>query len=204
MSANNIFNNTTFVTKSLTQICPQCGGNCTLTRDGFFIISKCEHNHILKNSIVEFEKSQSNQRTLEEIFCDFCSTKTTYNNLFYCIQCKKKLCESCKEHHKYSKNNNLIHDIIEYNNKKYYCQEHDDLCSDYCSKCKKDICLQCYKAHKLHEIEEYNLNTKKIMTNLNESKRLYVKMTFGGALGQKDKSPRQQKNSWIHYLQLYR
>ena len=177
MSANNLFhNNTTFVSKSVTQVCPKCGGNCSLTKDGFFIISKCEHNHILKNSIVEFEKGQFIKGSLEEIFCGLCSKKTAYNNLFYCIQCQKKLCESCKEHHMYSKIDNCIHDIIEYNNKKYYCQEHDELCLAYCSKCKKDICLQCYKAHKLHEIEEFDLNTKKIKTSLKEYKRLYEKV----------------------------
>ena len=115
MSANNLFhNNTTFVSKSVTQVCPKCGGNCSLTKDGFFIISKCEHNHILKNSIVEFEKGQFIKGSLKKIFCDLCSKKTAYNNLFYCIQCQKKLCESCKEHHMYSKIDNCIHDIIEY------------------------------------------------------------------------------------------
>lgn len=177
MSANNLFhNNTTFVSKSVTQVCPGCGGNCSLAKDGFFIISKCEHNHILKNSIVEFEKGQFIKGSLEEIFCDLCSIKATYNNLFYCIQCQKKLCESCKEHHMYSKIDNYVHDIIEYNNKKYYCQEHDELFLAYCSKCKKDICLQCFKAHKFHEFEEFNLNTKKIKTNLKEFKKLYEKV----------------------------
>ena len=180
MSANNLNNNIiTQKVKSLTQICPKCGGKCNLKNDGFFIISECEFNHKLKYSIKEFEKSQIIPVPVEEIFCDICLIKELDNTFSYCIQCEKKLCKSCKEHHIFPKKHSS-HKTIDYNlyitKKKYSCKEHNESYISYCSDCKKNLCSQCSTVHDNHNIIDFNLNMKGIKRNLDKCKLLKEKL----------------------------
>ena len=172
-------NNLAKEVKSLAQICPKCGGNCNLNNDGFFIISECENNHKLKCSIKEFEKKQIIRVSVNKIFCDICSVEEKDNIFYYCLQCGKKLCKSCKDHHIFS-DKNCSKKIIEYikfiRNNKYCCQEHNELFLDYCSDCKKDICSQCLNAHNSHKVNEYNLNMKEIKAKLDKNSSLREKV----------------------------
>ena len=177
MSTNKFLNNTlTQEVKSLTQICPKCGENCTITNDGFFIKSECEYNHKLKCSIKEFEKSQIIKRN--KIICKFCSVEDKDNTFCYCLQCNIKLCKSCKDHHILEKNcSKKIIDYIKFiRNNKYCCMEHNELFTDYCSDCKKDICCQCLSAHNSHSIIEFNLNKKEIKAKLDKIEKLKEKV----------------------------
>ena len=177
MSANKFLNNTlTQEVKSLAQICPKCGGNCSITNDGFFIKSECEYNHKIKCSIKEFEKSQIIKKN--KIICKFCSVEDKDNTFCYCLQCNIKLCKSCKDHHILEKNcSKKIIDYIKFiRNNKYCCMEHNELFTDYCSNCKKDICCQCLSAHNSHSIIEFNLNKKEIKAKLDKIEKLKEKV----------------------------
>ena len=172
-------NNLTQEVKSFVQICPKCGGNCNLTNDGFFVISECENNHKLKCSIKEFEKNQIIRLPINKINCDICSVEDKDDTFFYCLQCDKKLCKSCKDHHIFSDKicSKKIIEYIKYiRNKKYCCQEHNELFFDYCIDCKKDICCQCYIDHNSHKVIEFNLNKKEIKAKLDKNQSLILKV----------------------------
>ena len=75
--------------------------------------------------------------------CNFCNKYTSNNNsIYYCYQCKKKICPECKETH--AKEHNLIN-ISEYNIK---CQIHyDKKYLYYCYNCSSNLCEECNLKH---------------------------------------------------------
>ena len=59
------------------------------------------------------------------------------------------LCPLCKSIH------DKTHTIINYDNKDYICNKHNETLVQYCNNCNIDICLSCYNEHKNHEIISY-------------------------------------------------
>ena len=56
--------------------------------------------------------------------------------------------------------------IIEYDQKNYICDLHNEAFNSYCKDCKKDICLMCEGEHNDHNIIYYG----KIMQNIKNLK----------------------------------
>jgi hypothetical protein len=90
--------------------------------------------------------------------------------LYFCKDCKKKLCESCKDGHlkrgKTIHNENSIISTKENDLKSYYCQDHTNEISKYlCLKCEKFICVECIfsKAHDNHDRVKINESNEKIL-----------------------------------------
>ena len=125
-------------------ICPKCGECCLIKLEDYLItLNECKNNHISNNlSLDDFEKSQ--KIDLAKIKCDNCNKNrsTVFQNKFYkCLSCKKNLCPLCKEKHCKE------HDIIEYINKNYICNFHNEIFSSYCNKCKENLCMTCESEH---------------------------------------------------------
>ena len=105
-----------------------------------------------------------------KIICDKCKDNNkgiTHNNTFYiCFTCHMNLCPLCLLNH------DKKHDIIDYEQKNYLCEIHNENFNSYCKKCKKNLCIQCENSHFNHDIIQYS----KILPNkgdkLDEIKQL--------------------------------
>ena len=107
----------------------------------------CKNKHRIENILLnEFEETQNIDRL--NIICDICKKNNksiSYNNIFYkCITCNKNICPLCKSNH----NNNHI--IINYDDKDYICNKHNEKYISYCENCNENLCILC-DGHKEHK-----------------------------------------------------
>ena len=83
-----------------------------------------------------------------KIICDECKninkSKTYDNSFFICNTCNKNICPLCKSYH------DKKHNIIDYEEKYFRCNIHNELYSSYCNNCNKNICALCEKEHNNH------------------------------------------------------
>ena len=153
-------------------ICPKCKGSAILDeKDYKLIIYGCENEHITNNILInEFNKYQ--ELDYSKMICYICNKNNrnnTYNNEFYkCDICKINICPICKSKH----DNN--HKIINYNEKEYKCNIHNEYYYSYCKECKKNICMICENNHNEHEIIYYGkliIEENKIKEKMEEIKK---------------------------------
>jgi len=137
--------------KSSQSICPKCLEIAILDIQNYQIQLTCRKGHINSLKIYDFENSQKIDES--KIICDICKTNdkaNSYKNVFYrCNNCKKNLCTLCKSNHDKS------HNVINYDDKIYTCEEHSESYNSYCKSCTKNLCTECVKFHKSHEILNY-------------------------------------------------
>ena len=108
---------------------------------------ECKNGHNIKNILLnEFEETQ--KINMSDIQCNICKNNNksiSYNNIFYkCLTCNNNICPLCKCNH--DKN----HIIINYDEKYYICNEHNEKYISYCKDCNKNICKSC-DGHKNHK-----------------------------------------------------
>ena len=143
----------TNIKKSNDIICPTCKEICKYEIKNYRVkLYDCKNGHIMENiKFNEFENKQGID--ISQIVCDKCknnSKSNTFNNEFYiCYECKMNLCPLCKSIHDKS------HSIINYDNKNYICNQHNETFVKYCEDCKIDLCLSCLNEHKNHELISY-------------------------------------------------
>jgi hypothetical protein len=131
-------------------ICPICKENCLLCFNSFKInFYDCKNNHKTNNILLnKYEHLQ--QIDMSKIICDICKSNNisnTVNNEFYiCNTCNKKICPLCKSEH------DKEHKIINYKDKNYFCNKHNEIFIKYCKTCKEDICKECESNHNEHYI----------------------------------------------------
>ena len=129
-------------------ICPTCKEDILIDIDEFKInFYDCKNNHYIDNeSLDRFEKTQ--KIDLAKIKCDICNVNNksnTHNNDFYiCNTCNKNICPLCKSIHDQS------HLIINYDDKNYICQKHNDPFIKYCKTCNENLCIICGSEHNNH------------------------------------------------------
>ena len=161
---NNISNNISSIKKSKYTICPICKENIKLNLEEYKVyLSECKNKHEINNiPINEFEQTQIID--ISKIECEKCKNTNkneTYKNAFYrCNTCKINICPMCKSSH------DKTHNIINYDNKNYICEKHNEVYSLYCKKCKMNICMYCENEHKNHEIISFG----KVFPNIEEIK----------------------------------
>ena len=169
--SNNIPTNISSLIKSDYVICPKCKESAILEeKDYKLIIYGCQNDHITNNILInEFNNLQ--QIDYSKIKCKECNNNryNTYKNEFYkCDICKIDLCPMCKGNH----DNN--HKIINYNDKEYICNIHNEKYNSYCKECKKNICMLCENNHNEHEIIYYGkliIEENKIIKRMEEIKK---------------------------------
>ena len=132
-------------------ICPQCSEIATIEIQNYKIKLTCKKGHMNKILISQYENTQKIDQS--RIICEICNKNnkaSTYNNMFFrCNNCKKNICPLCKDQHDKS------HDIINYNDKNYICEDHSERYYSYCKSCKKNLCTECEKYHNGHAIITY-------------------------------------------------
>ena len=168
---SNITNDNTDMIKSKDIICPECKEICIYDIKDYKIkLYGCKNGHIIdKIKLDEFNNKQ--KIDIAQIVCDKCkniSKSNSFNNEFFiCYECKMNLCPLCKSIH------DKAHTIINYDNKNYICNKHNEILFKYCKNCKIDLCFQCIFEHKNHELISYEnelidiKELRKKMNNLN-------------------------------------
>ena len=147
MKNNNIINNKYIK-------CPECNENIRMRIKDYKIeLYDCKNKHKIDNILLEeFENTQ--KMDISKIKCNICNTNNksnTANNDFYiCYSCKINICPLCKLKH--DKN----HNIINYEQKEYICEIHNENYIKYCDTCKKNICKLCFNQHNKHNIILYD------------------------------------------------
>ena len=129
--------------------CPKCGEISRINITDYKILLQCKNGHN-KGNILLNEYKNTQKLDISKIICDECkinNKSNTYQNIFYrCNKCKNNLCPLCKDNH------NKEHKIINYEEKDYICEVHNQKYTSYCKNCKKNICQYCEKEHKNHEL----------------------------------------------------
>ena len=132
--------NTNDIIKSKNIICPDCKENIKMDIKDYKInLYECKNGHRFENILLnEFEETQNID--LSNIICDICKTNNkskTFNNIFYkCLTCNKSICPLCKSGHEEQ------HKIIDYDDKYYICEMHNENYISYCEQCKLNLCIQ--------------------------------------------------------------
>jgi len=166
-SIDNIINNKSKI-KSKYIICPKCEENIRFKLNDYRInLYECKNGHRIENIFLdEFEKTQ--YIDISKIECNICQKKNksnTYNNEFYlCLACGINICPLCKSSH------DNLHNIINYEEKNYICEKHNEVYIKYCAKCKINICIMYEKDHKNHK----NISFRDIIPN-NDKINEYMK-----------------------------
>ena len=171
-SINNTLNNdNNNIIKSNDIICPTCKEACVYDIYEHRIrLYNCKNKHIMNNiKLKNFNNTQSID--ISQIKCDGCKNKNksnTYKNEFFiCNECKMNLCPLCKSVH------DKKHLIINYDEKNYVCNEHNETFVKYCNNCKMDLCFSCLIQHKDHKIIPYEnliIDINVLKKNLNHLK----------------------------------
>ena len=136
------------IIKSKNTICPYCEENIKMDIKDYKInLYECRHGHKIENILLnKFEETQ--KVDLSNIICAICKNNNksiSYNNIFYkCLTCNDNICPLCKLNH------NKQHKIINYDDKYYICDKHNEIYFSYCEECKINLCALC-EEHKKHK-----------------------------------------------------
>ena len=132
-----------------TIICPTCKEHCLFKiNDSKITLFGCQNKHENKNIIIDqFYETQAIDES--KIICDDCKInnkqETFEKKFYYCLVCSKNFCPICKSKHDKS------HTIIDYTQRYFICNKHNDIYDSYCDKCKCNLCFQCTKDHEQHK-----------------------------------------------------
>ena len=137
------------IIKSKEIICPECQENIRIKiKDYNISLFECKNHHNMDLLLDEYNQTQN--INLRKIICQNCQNYnkgSVHNNIFSrCNNCKLNLCPICSSQH--DKN----HNIINYDEKNYLCEEHNQYYMAYCENCKQNMCLFCEQNHFNHNI----------------------------------------------------
>ena len=158
------------IIKSNDIICSKCKEKARINIKDYKInINGCKNNHVINDILFdEFENLQ--MIDISKIICEQCKINNkndSYRNKFnYCFNCEKNICVTCKLKH--DKN----HKIIDYDNKNYICNIHNEGYTRYCKDCKLNLCLSCESKHNSHNIINIMPDLDKIKDNIEELREI--------------------------------
>ena len=140
-------------------VCPSCGENAKVNLTDYKIFSHCKKGHSKGNILLHESKAQQ-KIDISKIICGECkevNKGSSYEHSFFrCNKCKVNLCPLCKNKH------DINHNIINYDDKDFLCEIHNEKLSSYCDTCEKNICMYCSE-HNEHKI----INFKEIIPDIN-------------------------------------
>ena len=158
--------------------CPECVcNNCIIKIDKYRLnFSECCHGHIINDQIFDkYEQSQNIE--FDKIICHKCqkSQKDDIKDFSKCLKCSKKFkyaiyyCSECSSSHHHAQQ------LIKYDEKYYYCQDHFKLFKTFCVSCNQNLCEICEKSHllqacKLKKFEQMIPDVNQIKIKLEEIK----------------------------------
>ena len=147
-------------------ICPECKEDIKFSIDDYVInLFECKNKHDIDNIFLDkFDSTQNiNISQIKYEICGKYNKGNMYNNIFYrCYTCKKDICPIC--HSKHDKE----HEIVNYDDKNYFCEKHNKIYIAYCYDCKENICMFCEQDHNGHKIITFG----KLIPDINKMKNL--------------------------------
>ena len=158
------------IIKSKNIICPECKENIKMDIIDYKInIYECKNGHKMENILLnEFEETQNIDRA--NIICNICNKNNksiSFNNTFYfCLTCGNNICPLCKTNH------DNKHKIINYDDKYYICDKHNENYISYCEKCKINLCTLCegHQKHKRIYYDDYLPKNEELIKKKKELK----------------------------------
>ena len=162
------------IIKSNEVICKTCKESAKIEINNYTIsLYGCKNGHKIDN--IKFSDfNQTQLINISRINCGFCKQKNmanSYNKQFCrCLTCKKNICILCKEKHPSD------HNIINYNQKNYICEEHGEYYHSYCYECEKNMCTSCENLHSNHANESFGtlINDRNSLIHESEKLRTYI------------------------------
>ena len=154
-------------------ICPQCKESIILSvKDYKVSLYQCKNGHRIDNILLsKFYETQNED--ISKILCDKCKcskARAFENKMFICVKCKYNLCIMCAQTH------DRTHNLINYDQKNYICEEHGEFFHSYCYSCDKNLCTSCENIHRQHATESFGsmIKDKNILFEENEKLRKYI------------------------------
>ena len=138
-------------TKSKSLICPICHEACGIKIKKYKLsLLGCINKHKVGDiKIKDFLNTQ--KINISHIICEKCRIKNKGNSSNYefyrCLTCKKNLCLLCRANHE------MNHKIINYDDKDYLCQKHNEPFIKYCKSCRVNLCFSCDEEHQGHDVQ---------------------------------------------------
>ena len=138
------------IIKSKEIICPICKEPCRIQFENYRIkLYGCINHHISDDiKLIDFPNTQ--KVNLSQILCDKCKFKNKGNcpedGFYRCLTCNQNLCLLCRQNHA------MNHKVIQYDQKIYFCQKHNESIIKYCNKCNTNICFACEDHREHHSI----------------------------------------------------
>ena len=151
-------------------LCPKCQENCYIKINNYKItLYGCKNGHFMDDILFEeFEKTQIFDKS--KIICEKCKSnnmgKSNKNKFFRCNDCKMNLCPSCISSH------SKLHNLIDYKQKNFFCEEHKTSFLYYCANCRLNFCSSCVVKHINHKINN-NSKRYRIINNQNSTNNTY-------------------------------
>ena len=178
-------------------ICPTCGENARITINNFKVnLFACKNGHEINNLFLnEYVLTpEIDQSKIKCGDCKECDKGKAFNNQFFsCLSCKKNLCPLCNSKHDKS------HKIINYDDKNFICDIHNELFNSFCETCQKDICLLCETDHNGHDIIYYS----KIIVNKDKKLNQLKYLRKGIDILQKDVNDIiNHLNKFVEYMNI--
>ena len=183
-------------------ICSLCHEPCRVkTKNYKLSLSGCVNKHKINNiNIKDFPNTQ--KINISNIICEKCRNNNkgnSANHEFYkCLTCKQNLCILCRSNHV------LNHKIINYDQKNYICQKHNEAFIKYCKGCKKNICFSCDEEHEGHNtifLGDIRPNIEEIKNNLLQIKAEVE--SFNNEIKNMIKKLNELKDSINIYFEIY-
>ena len=117
-----------------------------------FNIYNCDNFHYFQNNKFDIYENYYNGFTVKCNLCNFSQNQLTPpDDKLYLCSCGVKICPECIRTHIEPGHKKMF-----YNDKNYYCINHEKKYSSYCIDCNANFCVDCKGKHENHECFEYN------------------------------------------------
>lgn len=159
--------------------CPKCALSpelLSINKKSGMLKIKCI-NHEEQNIPISKSISELTKNNHYNAKCEICQKKNNieneYQQLKYCLECKKIICKNCLNKHEKHEKNNKVLNLNEINSK---CNLHLEPYCLYCYQCNKSICHICIsnKEHLFHKKDFLNeLITQEINKDINSLNKIF-------------------------------
>ena len=169
--------NTKYLTKSKEVICPKCKEICRMDIKDYKInLFNCKNGHRINK--ISLDKYYNTQIIDEANIkcgnnCEITKPEAFKGKFYKCITCKINLCPLC--YSKHYKN----HNIIDYEKKDYFCENHGEILISFCDYCKKNLCMRCEMEHNHNQIVSFKIiisNKDEVEKNLEDFQKKLSKL----------------------------
>lgn len=130
----------------------------------------CKNKHISIHSDHKCEEEKDKDHYFYNKCCKCKNKEIKINKYYYCLKCKKDICEECK-----NRCQNKNHKCIKENEKKYTCLDHDKVFNYFCIDCCENFCEKSYHPkhtnHKIKKLENLTsalINDRRNIRDINK------------------------------------